>query len=112
MSAPPTPSPFLRPRTSVEVRDRGFTPQHVKALQNNGQLSRIRLSGTRTVVDIVELDAYVAARTDPPVYGPLAGQGDSLDALIRRATEDRDPEAQSALIAIGQRVDSALWGDL
>lgn len=108
----PTPSPWIADRDSPEVRTRGLSPQRVKALQNRGVLSSVRLSGTRTGVDVHELDDYIAAQTDPPVYGPLAGEGNTLPALVRRWAENRDPEAQSALIAIAQRVDSALWGDL
>ncbi|WP_133251891.1 hypothetical protein [Actinomycetospora cinnamomea] len=69
------------------------------------------MSASLTLVDLDELDRYLDACTDPAVYGPLAGEGGDLDALARRWAEDRDPEAHSALIAIGQIVDSALWDD-
>lgn len=62
-------------------------------------------------MDFDEAEEYMALSTEPPTRGPLAGQGGDLDALTRRWAEDRDPEAQAALIAIVQKADSALWGD-
>lgn len=108
-----TPPRYVR-RDDPVLSRYGYSARSVRRAQSEGRLSRIRLSGPTgpCLVDLFEVRRLVRATREEATSGPLAGQGDNLDALARRWTEDRDPEAHSALIAIGQRLDSALWGDL
>lgn len=112
-SNPPPPQRYVR-RDDPILSRYGYTARSVRRAQSAGRLSRVKLSGPTgpCLVDLFEVRRMVRAVREPATAGPLAGQGDDLDALARRWAEDRDPEAQAALIAIVQKADSALWEDV
>lgn len=98
----PTPPRYVRRDDPVLFERYRLTPRQVRRAQSEGRLRTHKPSGPTG-------PAYVDTRE---VRALFTGQGETLDALARRWTEGRDPEAHSALLAIGARVDSALWGDL
>ena len=111
---PPSPQRYVHQNDRVLFDRYGLSARAVRRYQQDGRLSKVKPGGRTgpVLVDLEDVERFMEASREPATDGPLAGEGGDLDALARRWTEDRDPEAQSALIAIGQKVDSALWGDL
>ena len=103
---PPSQPRYVRRDDPLLFERYRLTPRQVRRAQSEGRLKAHKPSGPTG-------PAYVDLRQVRALFGgPLAGQGGDLDALIRRWAEDRDPAAQAALIAIVQKADAALWGDV
>lgn len=113
MTTPLPPQRYVHQNERVLLDRYGLSPRLVRRYQQDGRLSKIKPGGRTgpVLVDLEEVERFMDASREHATDGPLAGQGGDLDAFARRWAEDRDPEAQAALIAIGQIVDSALWDD-